>query len=418
MEARPDPNGNLALYLPEPLLTRLKADMRVSLIVHTTPLVLFFFLFQNPCLAVRHASLSSAPIWETLGLRFHHQSLLIRFTVDIQAGLRTPAEICDALNQGLMQIRPELRLIHWNADRQTGRLGLGPNQSLFSDQRTLLEWMAGTDLTWEERQAWTASEIWEPAQLPPPTAEPAHQLVVKGNAEIPLPALFFPKTETFHCGVLTPATDLEVQVDMSSHAFNQFYRGDPINSVFADHLANKLVDLITQPPLFKPMGLKLSVRVAQPQVVLWSSTPPVKMELSLRLGNFWRRYFLPQSAMVNGPEVVGLAEIEGLRSHPYEPNIILTTSPCPNPGQSLVPTPFVLGSDLLGDNFLRAHWALPCLTLIEPEEAKFQLVHQPILQLEGIQGLGSWVYLSLLDADNSRIPCGAKTRIWLEIASF
>ena len=32
VEARPDPSGHLALYLPAPLLTRLKAELPVSLV--------------------------------------------------------------------------------------------------------------------------------------------------------------------------------------------------------------------------------------------------------------------------------------------------------------------------------------------------------------------------------------------------
>ena len=38
VEARPDPSGHLALYLPAPFLTRLKAELPVSLVFK-------FFLF-------------------------------------------------------------------------------------------------------------------------------------------------------------------------------------------------------------------------------------------------------------------------------------------------------------------------------------------------------------------------------------
>ena len=101
MEARPDPSSHLALYLPAPLLTRLKAELPVSfifLIFYDGGIFLCFCFFRIQS-------------WAPFGLQFNHSSLLICFTVEIEAGLRTPAQICEALNQGLVRVRSGMRLV-------------------------------------------------------------------------------------------------------------------------------------------------------------------------------------------------------------------------------------------------------------------------------------------------------------------
>ena len=47
VEARPDPSGHLALYLPAPLLTRLKAELSVSLVFKIFYLFMFLFFLES-----------------------------------------------------------------------------------------------------------------------------------------------------------------------------------------------------------------------------------------------------------------------------------------------------------------------------------------------------------------------------------
>ena len=375
------------------------------------------FVFQNPVLGVRHVRLSSTPIWEPLGLQFNHSSLLICFTVEIEAGLRTPAQICEALNQGLARVRPGMRLAEWNQRLQTGKLNLQRNQSLLANEPTLLTWLEGPGLERGPNQAWQASDLWGEPTLP---TEPAPSLIMTGSPEIPKQGRFWPERQTYQLGLLSPSSQWEAKIDMSGMPFNRFYRDDPINAAFAEHLAVQMADLIARPPLFRAWGLQLFTQVRDAGVVQWIKPPEITMTLSLRLDPFWQTYFLPRTRLVVNRELVKISDVEGLRAHRFDPYIILTTRPCLNREQSMFKPPFMLGSDLImAENLLRpATRALSCLALIEPEGSKFQLVHQPILRLENIQGLSSWISLTLMDADNARIPCGPDTKIWIELASF
>ena len=121
---------------------------------------------------MRHVRLSSTPIWEPFGLQFNHSSLLICFTVEIEAGLRTPAQICEALNQGLVRVRSGMCLV---------TRGCKPENWIYGSTNLFWPMSQPSWLGWE-RGPNQASDLWGEPTLP---TEPAPSLIMMGSPEIP-----------------------------------------------------------------------------------------------------------------------------------------------------------------------------------------------------------------------------------------
>ena len=191
-------------------------------------------------------------------------------------------------------------------------------------------------------------------------------------------------------------------IDMSHVPFNTFYRDDPANTYFKDHLAAQIADLMAAPPLLTPQwGVFFPTRLSNWQVAWVDPNNRSPLAVSIRLNSFfWKSYLLPQHLM-------GLETIK-LESLPQSRAVFSSASLC------FVQFEF----ELLGDNFLRPEWSYPCLGLIEPTQAAFQVLHQPFLRLEGIEGLARQTGLYLLDGNGRRIWAGPGSRVWVELSSF
>ena len=228
----------------------------------------------------------------------------------------------------------------------------------------------------------------------------------------------------YNLGVLLPSTWAEEAVDMRMHHFNLFNVRDPANVEFAKHLAVRIGALMGCPPPFRQFGACFEWKeTGEAGVTLaWGSGKVPKLSVGLRMNPFYQSFFMPRLAMTGAivvPEVrMSLARLESFRPHRFDPSIILTCSPILNHGQSLFLPPFAICSDLMGDNFLRPQWTLPCIALVEPRGERFEIVHQPILRLEKVESLGQWNYLSILDGRGWRVPLGMESRVWIDLTSF
>lgn len=228
------------------------------------------------------------------------------------------------------------------------------------------------------------------------------------------------REQIYHVGLVLPPAWAEERISMERHPFNLFNRGDPLNQDFAAHLAVRLGDILSCPPLVRELSPRFPVVVDGNTVRAGVGGWSCPIAITLRLDPFWRSYFLPESLPVSNPDWgVPLSVVESYRPHPsFQSDILLTTTAYPRRGQSVYPTPFTLCCPLFGDNFLKPTWTLPMIALVEPRGPRFELVHQPTLKLENIEGLGAWSYYSLLDANGVRIPCGPPSRLWVELVNL
>ena len=407
VEAVPNPQGGLELCLPPPLLTRLKEKL------------------QNPCLAVRHVRLSTPAIVEPLVLEFRHPPLAIQFRFELDPDLKSPAELCRRVNQGLSRVLPQGRLLDWNETNQTLEVRLRLEQSLLVDRGPFLDWLVSGGLTvgdlldaWPEpsrnTQVWTDPR-WNPLR------SQVGQLLVTQSPLGPRPVgVFNPQGRTIiHLRLLLPAAGSLATIDMSVHPFNAYFRTDPVNLCFQEHLAVKMADLLARPPLLsEQFGVCFSTRVDSAARVVWDGDLPSPLDITLRLKTFWQHYLLPTA--VGSLSRVALTQLARFSPRRQEDvSLAATLSPYPNPGQSFFPGPLALCSaDLLGDTFLNPRCSYPCLSLIEPSGDQFRLAHAPFLRLEGIEGLGQNISLYLLDGRGKRILPGPQSRVWVELSSF
>ena len=405
------------------------------------------FLLQDPCLTVRHVGLVSPPVTEPLILETRHPPVLVRFQVRIPAGITSPSELCQQINQGLSAVLPKAPpLLNWDPATQTLALPLQEDQSLLLDQESLFNWflsptrppgeteskepsglVPGPSRRWDEEE----TELWDTPTPESwnPDGGTAHQLRVtwspvgrfyRSNAFTQFEAV------THHLGLCLPGGWSLESIDMSDLPFNPFHREDPVNQSFSERLAAQLADLLAVPPLMlNHWGLSFPTIIVKPgHRICWTESElrPKKVEAALRLSPFWRRYFLPDSMTGSSAlDPVPLSQLEKFRPHhrPGEKDsTIVTVSPFPNPGQSFFPSPISLCTNLIGDTLFQPTWSFPCVALIEPRGQQFDLVHQPIIRLESIESLGNCSYLVLHDGNGVRIPCGLKSRVFLEIYDF
>jgi len=370
---------------------------------------------------------------------------MVRFQVRIPAGIIPPSELCQRINQGLLAVLPQAPpLLNWDPSTQTLALPLQLDQSLLLDQESLFNWflsptrqrggkeskepsglVPGPSRPWDDEE----TELWD-TPIPEswnPNGETAHQLQVTWSpvGRVYRPAVFTQfEAVTHHLGLCLPGGWSLETIDMSGLSFNAFQRDDPVNQAFSERLAAQLAGLLAVPPLMlNNWGLSFPTIIEKPGFkICWveSELRPKKVEAALRLSPFWQRYFLPDS-MAGSSTPVPLSQLEKLRPHhrPGEKDsTIVTVSPFPNPGQSFFPSPMSLGTDLIGDTLFQPTWSFPCVALIEPRGQQFDLVHQPIIRLESIESLGNCSYLVLNDGNGVRIPCGLKSRVFLEIYDF
>ena len=318
---------------------------------------------------------------------------------------------------------PRARLLDYNPMINTVILRVREHQTLLVDAQNLYRWLShhpalepGAGEGWSTDVSTT---VWEadPTVGWIPREDPPHQWRV---AKTPTVGHSFPELrcgaeQDYHLGLVLPSAWAEERISMEHHHFNLFNSGDPLNENFAAHLAICLGNILACPPLVRELSPRFPVVVDRNTVRL----ERCPIAVALRLDPFWRSYFLPESTPISIPDRVPLSVVESYRPHPSsQSDILLTTVPYPRRGQSVYATPFLLCCPLFGDNFLKPTWSLPMMALIEPRGPKFELVHQPTLKLENIEGLGAWSYYSLLDAHGMRIPCGLASRLWVELLNL
>lgn len=259
-----------------------------------------------------------------------------------------------------------------------------------------------------------------------------------GNRAPALDLFLGPGQHVFY--LLFPTVEQEETLDMSQFCFNIFNAHDPVNQDFAVHLGNGLGKLLGTPPPYNQFGCKKAVfpwEITNQRVLCWRSpkaltttaTPPLpRPRTSLVLDSpFYKQYFLPPPSSVALPfptDGIELEDLEGLRPHHHNPSIILTLTPY-GESQSWLSGPFTLCSDLVGDSLLTQNWSLPGLALFEPGldggsgGGACDLIHNPMLRLEGVQTLAQWNFFTLVHAGTgAKIPVGPNTKIWLEINSY
>jgi len=367
---------------------------------------------------------------EPLVLEFRHPPLQIRFRFEMRAGLTTPVDLCLLVNRALSQVLPQGRLLDWDSQAQRLGVRLKLNQCLLVDQLEVYNWfrlapedcglVPGTVLP-----GWSShvGPFWSSTDWNPMVGKLIHELRVTRSPLADLSHLSvgitLARPMVVHMALWLPEDWAVKTIDMSHVPFNPFYRDDPANTYFKDHLAAQIADLMAAPPLLTPQwGVFFPTRLSNWQVAWVNPNNRSPLAVSIRLTSFfWKSYLLPQHLM--GLETIKLERLAEVHPHRQgEDKTVMTLSPYPNPGQSFHPPPFALCSELLGDNFLRPDWSYPCLGLIEPTQAAFQVLHQPFLRLEGIEGLARQTGLYLLDGNGRRIWAGPGSRVWVELSSF
>lgn len=345
--------------------------------------------------------------------------------MELGAGQTSPLELCQLVNQGLSKVLPQARLLDWEEEDGTLQVRLKLEQSLLMDQGPVLDWFlqANPSMGLALHGAWPtpSGEVWTVQDWNPKPDSMVGELV---GALGPLTGL--KKTginipggrpEQVHLRLVLPAMESRATIDMSHHPFNAYFRADPVNICFQDHLTERMAEILARPPpLAEQFGVCFPTRIESSEArVVWN---PSTWDITLPLNTFWQNYLLPQA--VGSRTRVSLTELTEFRPRRRDDGSVATTlAPYPNPGQSLFPSPFTLCSDvLLGDTFLNPGWSYPCLGLIEPQGGKFHLAHAPFLRLEGIEGLGQNISLYLLDSQGRRILPGAESRVWIELSSF
>jgi hypothetical protein len=370
----------------------------------------------------------SQPVTTPLCVEFRHPRVTLRFRVLLPAGVLQPVEVCRAVNQGLQTVVPGARLLDYQPMTDTVVLRVREQQTLLVDALNLYQWLEkhpalepGAGGGWSIDVPTTVWEE-EPKVRWTPREDPPRQLRVKNTPTVghKFEELRSEREQIYHVGLVLPPAWAEERISMERHPFNLFNSGDPLNQDFAAHLAVRLGDILSCPPLVRELGPRFPVVVNGNTVRAGVGGWSCPIAITLRLDPFWRSYFLPESLPVSNPDWgVPLSVVESYRPHPsFQSDILLTTTAYPRRGQSVYPTPFTLCCPLFGDNFLKPTWTLPMIALVEPRGPRFELVHQPTLKLENIEGLGAWSYYSLLDANGVRIPCGPPSRLWVELVNM
>ena len=365
----------------------------------------------------------SPPVTTPLCLEFSHPRLVIRFRVSLPAGVLQPAEVLPSREPRPADPHAQSPTFGLQSNDEYGHPSGARASNVVSgcsepvsrlSHHPALEPGAG--------EGWStdvSTTVWEadPTVGWIPREDPPHQWRV---AKTPTVGHSFPELrcgaeQDYHLGLVLPSAWAEERISMELHHFNLFNSGDPLNENFAAHLALRLGNILACPPLVRELSPRFPVVVDRNTVRL----ERCPIAVALRLDPFWRSYFLPESTPISIPDRVPLLVVESYRPHPSsQSDILLTTVPYPRRGQSVYATPFLLCCPLFGDNFLKPTWSLPMMALIEPRGPKFELVHQPTLKLENIEGLGAWSYYSLLDAHGMRIPCGLASRLWVELLNL
>lgn len=388
---------------------------------------------------MRHVQLRTPPILEPLVVEFRHPPLAIQFGFELAPGLTSPDELCRRVNQGLSRVLPQARLLDWDSTKQTARVRLRLEQSLLMDQGPVFDWfdqlaggggggLASEALLSEWPEPLGDTEVWSAPDWNPSPGSMVGRLTA--NQVKPLmmttttttnQGINIRRPEKVHLRLLLPAAGSLSSIDMSGHPFNAFFRTDPANICFQEHLAVRMADLLARPPLLADQfGVCWTNRVESSEArVVWNGDLPSPVwNVSLRLSTFWQNYLLPTAA--GSLTRVSLTELAKFRPRRQgDVSVAATLAPYPNPGQSLFPSPLALCSDaLLGDTFLNPRWSYPCLSLIVPSGDEFRLAHAPFLRLEGIEGLGPNISLYLLDSQGRRVLPGPESRVWVELSSF
>lgn len=373
--------------------------------------------------------LQSPAVVDPLVLEFRHPPVQIRFRFEMGAGLTSPVDMCLLVNQALSQVLPHGHLLDWDSKSQRLGVRLKLDQCLLVDKLEVYNWfrlapeacglVPGTLLP-----GWSSygGKVWQSSDWNPMSGQLIEELRVTKSPLDTLSNLSagitLARPMVVHMALWLPEDWAVKTIDMSQVPFNTFFRDDPINAHFKDHLAAQMADLLAAPPLLTPQwGVFFPTRLSNWQVAWVDPNHRSPIAVTIRLNSFWKSYLLPQHLM--GLETIKLEQLRELHPHRQgEDKIAVTLSPYPNPGQSFHPPPFALCSELLGDNFLRPDWSYPCLGLIEPSQQEFRVLHQPFLRLEGIEGLARQTSLYLLDGNGRRIWAGPGSRVWAELSTF
>ena len=399
-ECRVDGSGNIGFSIPAPLLHRLKQEMK------------------EPCISVKDVSLVSPPVPGVLGVEFHYPASILNFSVELESRLYTAKNICQEINKAFAEVVSGASLLDWEKEGEDSfDVRLKPGETLLSNSETLLHWLRDGK----------ASEGWSVEAVSHTSAPDLIRSLTFTSLPTRLKgySLFLEAGGIHKFGLVLPAFTEVDPIVMSSHPYNMFNSADPINKEFTMHLSASFARVVEKPRIFQrftPFFRSKELIVPGHGITLgWDSQtiPPPGLEIKLRMNTFFQKYFLPtRRAPQTGVVLMPLTEVNSFRPMRWNPRVILLCEPYVKSGQAMFLGPYTLSTDLLGDNFLRPRGTLPCLALIRPKGQEFDLLHQPVLKLENVQGMSQQNHLDLLDAHGKRIPLGWDTRLWIEISSF